>query len=53
MTNKTVLGNTCTLWRNNSAPFPYEVAEILGLKPGDKFRYVECSGRIEVEKLEA
>ncbi|HIH93650.1 TPA: hypothetical protein HA338_06295 [Methanosarcina acetivorans] len=51
MKSKTVLGKGCTLWRNNSAPFPYEVAEKLGLRPGDKFQYVYCGDHIEVEKL--
>jgi hypothetical protein len=51
MMSKIILGKDCTLWRNNSAPFPFEVADLMGLKPGEKFRYVVCSGRIEVEKV--
>lgn len=52
MANKTVLGTECTLWRNNSAPFPYEVAEKLQLRPGEKFRYVVCDDCVAVEKVE-
>jgi len=51
MTSKTALGTSCTLWRNNSASVPYEVAEKLGLRPGDKFQYVDCGDRIEIEKV--
>lgn len=49
--SKTVLGQGCTLWRNNSAPVPFELMERLGLRPGDKFQYVDCGDHIEVEKM--
>lgn len=51
MTDKTVIGDDCKLWNNFTAQFPYEVAERVGIKPGDKFHFVECDGRIEVEKV--
>jgi bifunctional DNA-binding transcriptional regulator/antitoxin component of YhaV-PrlF toxin-antitoxin module len=51
MTSKTVLGDDCKLWQNFTAYVPYEVAEKLGMRPGDRFRYVEYGGRIEIEKV--
>lgn len=51
MTFDMVLGKDSTLWQNFTAYVPYEVAEKLSMRPGDKFRYIERGGRIEVEKV--
>lgn len=39
-----------TLWRNMNMSFPYEIAEKLGLKPGEKVVFVDHGDRITVEK---
>jgi len=48
---KAELGQKCRLWRNMTCSMPYEVAERLGIKPGDQIQFVEECGRIEIEKV--
>lgn len=39
-----------TLWRNMNMAFPYEIAEKLCLKPGEKVAFVDHGDRVTVEK---
>jgi len=41
---------SATLWRNMNMSCPYEIAEKLGLKPGEKVIFVDHGDRITVEK---
>ena len=41
---------SATLWRNMNMSFPYEIAEKLGLKPGEKVVFVDEGDRVTIEK---
>lgn len=47
---KTDLGTKNRLWKNMQCAIPFEVAEILGVRPGEYIQFVQNGDRVEVEK---